>query len=66
MRKTENREDFISLLASMDATEINEYIKKYGKPPKTVRLYKLINNKEMTYEEFRSSKGSLGIGNNGA
>lgn len=47
MAKTHNKKkDFISILASMTDTEINDYIKTNGKGPKPVVMCVLINNKE--------------------
>ena len=46
------KEDFINTLIQLSDTELNDYIKKHGKPPKKVRLYHLIDkDKYPTYEE---------------
>ena len=45
-KSTENKQDFIDVLASMSPTDINDYIKRFGKPPKPVRLYRLLSNKD--------------------
>lgn len=40
MAKTyDNKRDFIQLIASMSQTEINDYIKRHGKPPKMVMMF---------------------------
>ena len=47
MAKTHNlKRDFIKILSSMTDTEINDYIKEHGKPPKLVELVEIIDNKE--------------------
>ena len=39
MKKTHDKKrDFIQLLCEMTDTEINDYIKKYGKGPKPVEM----------------------------
>ena len=43
VKSTEKREDFILKLASMTDTEINDFIKRYGKKPKPTRMYTLID-----------------------
>ena len=39
----EKKRDFISILASMSATEINDYILQHGKPPKLVVMARVID-----------------------
>ena len=51
-KSTYKKHDFIAILASMSDTEINDYIKIHGKPPKKVRLYHLVD-KETPYDEAR-------------
>ena len=48
-----DKDDFINLLMTMSDTEINDYIKEHGKPPKKTRLYQLIDKEKYTYEEAR-------------
>ena len=44
MAKTHNsKKDFIKILSSMTDTEINDYIKKYGKGPKPVIMCTIVN-----------------------
>ena len=54
-RSTENKQDFISFIASMSDTEINDYIKIHGKPPKKVTMIEIIDNSERSYEEWKIS-----------
>jgi hypothetical protein len=39
----DNKRDFIKLLMSMSDVELNDYILKYGKPPKKVLMCRIIN-----------------------
>ena len=50
------KRDFIDFLCSMSHNEINDFIKANGKGPKPVRMYHLVDNKELTYDEYRSIK----------
>lgn len=42
IKSTSKKRDFIAEISSMSDTELNDYIKAHGKPPKPVRLYHLI------------------------
>lgn len=48
------RESFIKFIASTSDTELNDYIKRHGKKPKPVRLYRLIDNPnaKVYHEQF--------------
>lgn len=48
-----NKDDFISVLMSMSDTEINNYIKENGKPPKKVRLYHLVDKDKYEYDDVK-------------
>ena len=43
IKSTNKKRDFIAEISSMSDTELNDYIKAHGKPPKPIRLYHLIN-----------------------
>ena len=44
MAKTHNkRNDFIQTLCMMSDTEINDYIKRHGKPPKPVVMCRIVD-----------------------
>ena len=43
IKSTSKKRDFITEISSMSDTELNDYIKAYGKPPKPIRLYHIIN-----------------------
>ena len=43
IKSTSKKRDFIAEISSMSDTELNDYIKAHGKPPKPIRLYHLIN-----------------------
>lgn len=45
IKSTNKKRDFIEIISSMTDTELNDYIKSNGKPPKPVRLYHIINKK---------------------
>ena len=38
------KRDFINLISGMTNTELNDYIKSHGKPPKQMRMFTVINN----------------------
>lgn len=44
-KSTEKKRDFITILASMTDTEINDYIKRHGKGPKPVVMCRIIDKK---------------------
>ena len=46
MIKKKSKPDFITQISGMDATQINNYIKTHGKPPKKVRMYHVVNKKK--------------------
>ena len=46
MAETKKKQDFIDKLMEMTQTEINEYIKKFGKPPKLVEMCKIVEKKK--------------------
>lgn len=54
-RSTENKQDFISFIASMSDTEINDYIKTHGKPPKKVTMIEIVDNSGRSYKEWKTS-----------
>ena len=54
-RSTDNKQDFISFIASMSDTEINDYIKTHGKPPKKVAMIEIVDNSERSCEEWKIS-----------
>ena len=55
-KTTENKQDFISFIASMSDTEINDYIKTHGKPPKKVTMIEIIDdNSTKTFKEWKNS-----------
>lgn len=43
VKSTERKRDFIEFLSSVTDTELNDYIKIHGKPPKKVRMYHLVS-----------------------
>lgn len=52
MAKTyNNKRDFIEQLMSMTDTEINDYIKQNGKPPKNINLINIMDKK--IYSSFK-------------
>jgi len=55
-KSTTKKRDFINFLCSMTHNEINDFIKTNGKGPKPVRMYHLVDNKELSYNEYRNSK----------
>ena len=51
MAKTHNKkQDFIDKLASMSDTELNDFIKKYGKKPKPCNMVKIVDKNEPKME----------------
>lgn len=51
----EKKQDFIDIICSMSDTEINDYIKAHGKPPKLVLMYDIIDrNRDLM--EFKSDE----------
>ena len=43
MKSFENRDNFIEELSKMTPNEINDFIKKYGKPPKPVNMCVIVS-----------------------
>ena len=52
-KTTDKKNDFIELISQMTDTELNDYIKIHGKPPKKVRMYHLIDKEKLSYEQSR-------------
>ena len=50
-KSTDNKQDFIQFIAQMNNTEINDYIKAHGKPPKKVAMYDIIDKSKRSFEE---------------
>lgn len=51
---TNKKEDFLDELMRFSPDELNEYIKANGKPPKSVRLYHMVDKKiQSTYESAK-------------
>ena len=48
---TSKKRDFIEFISQMTDTQLNDYIKSHGKPPKKVRLYHLVDKKEKSTDE---------------
>ena len=54
MGKTYNKKrDFIATISAMSNTELNNYIKQYGSPPKPVVMCRIIGNKEKDKKETK-------------
>lgn len=43
MKTKNNKKSFIQILSMMSDTEINDYIKRHGKPTKKVEMCRIIN-----------------------
>ena len=50
-KNTDKKKDFIEFISQMTDTQLNDYIKSHGKPPKKVRLYHLVDKKEKSTDE---------------
>lgn len=46
IKSTSKKRDFIAIISSMSDTQLNDYIKSHGKPPKPVRLYHIIDKED--------------------
>lgn len=55
VKSTDKKQDFISFIASMSDTEINEYIKSHGKPPKKIEMIDVLEIPERSLEEWINS-----------
>ena len=42
----DKKRDFIQILSMMSDTEINDYIKTHGKPPKPVVMCRIVNKED--------------------
>lgn len=58
IKHTNKKRDFIAIISSMTETQLNDYIKAHGKPPKPVRLYHLINKEGETNNESKGTEAS--------
>ena len=54
-KSTDNKQDFIQFISSMSNTEINDYIKAHGKPPKKVVMFDIVDKSKRSYEECMTS-----------
>lgn len=59
MVKTHNkRRDFIKLISSMSDTELNDFIKRNGKPPKPCIMARIIDN-SISYDEYHKALNNV-------
>jgi len=52
VKSTEGKRDFIAFISSMSDTEINDYIKSHGKPPKKIEIIQLVDKSSRSLEEW--------------
>ena len=52
---TNKKKDFIETIASMSPSEINDFIKEKGKPPKHVRMCRIIDKEKEPYKPIEIS-----------
>ena len=62
MKTYEKKEDFIQVLESLTDKEINDYIKKKGKPPKIVMMCHMIKEMEESPNYYGRAKPTEGGG----